>query len=612
MTISTEQYSIKALFEQKQTFAVPKYQRGYAWEDQAIGDFLSDIRECLDARRSGGERHHFFGGVVTIRRDVSNSTRDNYEVIDGQQRLASFVMLAGCIVAAINQVLEALESSEGMSDEDKKAKRYFEETVGKLERLYLVFRDNKGIEYSDVNKLTLSKADNEFFYDLLSGQCHPDCKRESHKRMVYAHKAISTFVNDYLFPEDVPVRYRAERVQEFFDKVLGSDCTAIFMCSDERSEAYQIFQVLNDRGVHLGAGDLLRARTLELMDDGKLEQTQDKVADQWDDVLAYAPKAIDENLLWYFSSMEGRRPKPVQLAEDYLDYRFQCKDKEQVTTAGADKILSEVDQLREGSRTLEVLRDGSWPYYDGSNVSNWDKERLRMLVCHLDHTNAMPLLLSMRLLPAATFADAVASIERFVFRYKTIVNAHATPMTNIYLKHASEIRKSTSWSITQLRSDLSELIDKYASDSIFETAIREMKFAPKRSNRHIRYFLVTLEDFKRWYDSGAEGRPKCKDKTRVFDLNKITLEHIYPQNAAEGDEHPELEEVKHEIGNLTILGPEDNNALANKDFDEKLAAFSASNLVLNRELAEHGDWNKQHVKSRTENLAEAALKIFVP
>ena len=53
MTIHTDQYSIKALFEQKQTFIVPKYQRGYAWDDEAISDFIEDISECFKARQAG-------------------------------------------------------------------------------------------------------------------------------------------------------------------------------------------------------------------------------------------------------------------------------------------------------------------------------------------------------------------------------------------------------------------------------------------------------------------------------------------------------------------------------------------------------------------------------
>ena len=43
----TVHQSVKVLFEQNATFEVPKYQRGYAWDDDAIEDFIEDIEKCL-------------------------------------------------------------------------------------------------------------------------------------------------------------------------------------------------------------------------------------------------------------------------------------------------------------------------------------------------------------------------------------------------------------------------------------------------------------------------------------------------------------------------------------------------------------------------------------
>jgi len=614
MGIATDHYTIKALFEQKQTFVVPKYQRGYAWDDEAVNDFIEDISECLVARHEGRRRHHFFGGVVTTRQEVHDSTRDNYEVIDGQQRLASFVLLAGCIIKHIESTiaeLENKESSESLNDDDKKAKDYLTETVSALKRLYLMFRDNKGIEYSDVQKLILSKADKDFFSEVISGQ-EPEPERESHKRILVAWEKISEFVQSKIVDASPSASDKAKKIQQFLDDVLGKDCTAIFMCSDTKSEAYQIFQVLNDRGVHLGKGDLLRAQTLELLDDDKHGATQNKVADNWDDVLAYTPDSIDNYLSWYFSSMEGRRPKPVELVDEFLDHRFKCEDKEPVTTQDADRILAEVKQVNAAFSTLETMNEGEWPYPDYKGVARWDRERLRILVKSLKHTNAMPLLLSLTMLDPKVFAEVVACIERFVFRYKTIVNAHVGPMTQVYLEHAKAIRDSGKCKIQDLRTDLSELIDKHAPDSIFETAIREKKFSPSGKNIDIRYFFITIEDYANWYELGAQGKPKCKTKTRVFDFGETTIEHVYPKNPTAGDKDCELEIVKHALGNLTILGPKDNNRLANKPPDQKLQAFEQSNLKLNRDIAKNDKWTKAKVDKRTEDLASIALKVFVP
>lgn len=612
MTIHTDQYSIKALFEQKQTFVVPKYQRGYAWDDEAISDFIEDMSECFEARRAGTEKHHFFGGVVTVRKEVGGSTRDNYEVIDGQQRLASFVLLAGSIVKHIKATIDELNSKEVLDDDETKALSYLEETIKKVGQLYLAFRDNKGIEYTDVPKLHLSKADDAFFQEVIAGNIPAEKTRESHNRIVYAWRALCEFVQRKLVHESLSAAQKAMHIQEFLDGVLGKDCTAIFMCSDARPEAYQIFQVLNDRGVHLGKGDLLRAGTLELLDEKKFEVTQDKVAIHWDAILAYAPKVIDDYLLWYFSSMEGRRPKPAELVEKFLEHRFKCKDQDSVSAHGATTILSEAERLNSAFETLATMNDGDWPCPIDKGVSAWDRERLRMLVSHLKHTNAMPLLLSLTLLHPKNFAEAITSIERFVFRYKTIVNAHVTPMTHAYLRQAKKIRDAPDkYLIKELRGELTELIDKYAPDSMFETAVKEIKFSP-RGNAYIRYFLITIEDYIKWYESGAQGVPKCKDKTRVFDVTKTTIEHIYSQNAKGASIDAALEGGKHALGNLTILSPEDNDALANNAPDKKFEALAKSNLKMNRDIAANTEWTIDKVNERTKNLAKIALKVFVP
>ena len=612
MPISTDQYSIKALFDQKQTFVVPKYQRGYAWNDEAVNDFIDDMSECLEARLAGTAKNHFFGGVVTIRREIVGSTRDNYEVIDGQQRLASFVLLAGCIVECITETLVDMEGNGELDNSHREAQTYLSETSTALSRLYLTFRDNKGIQYSDVPKLVLSNADDHFFRSVAVGRPPGQAVRDSHKRILFAWAQLGQFVQSKIFAADLGAPEKAIRLQKFLDGVLGRDCTAIFMCSDERSEAYQIFQVLNDRGVQLGRGDLLRARTLELLDDEALLATQNELAGNWDDILAYEPRVIDDYLLWYFSSVEGRRPKPVDLADEFLEHRFQCKDSDAVNAAGAQRILAETEDLNTAFAKLATMHEGHWPWTDNAGVTTWSRERLRMLVAHLQHTNALPLLLSLTTLDPKKFAEAVASIERFVFRYKTIVNAHITPLTNVYLKHARTVRQSKRYSVRRLRADLTELVNKYAPDSIFEPALREIRYMPRRSNVTIRYFLIAMEDYGRWAEAGARGTPKCRDQTRVFDLKATTIEHIYPQNSTLGDIDSELEGIKHTVGNLTILGPGDNQDLANFPPEDKLPEFAGSNLRLNRKISENDSWTKEIVEARTDQLVATALKIFIP
>ena len=278
------------------------------------------------------------------------------------------------------------------------------------------------------------------------------------------------------------------------------------------------------------------------------------------------------------------------------------------------QIQSEVEQLKTDFRNTfyyerrQLAVEGTIRTYVA-----WDRERLRMVVTHLQHTNAMPLFLSLMTLDSKEIRRRSGlSIERFVFRYKTVVNAHVTPMTNVYLKHAKKYEIQTTTRLNSLRADLTELILKRAPDSIFETGIREIKYLLGRSNTHIRYFFVTMEDYCKWYEDGAQGVPKCKDKKRILDMNNLTVEHIYPQSPFAEDKNDDLENVKDTLGNLTILSPECNDALANKPIAEKLKRFSKSDLKLNRNIASAGEWSTATVEQRTKNLAVTALKVFVP
>lgn len=72
------------------TFAVPDYQRGYAWEATQVKDLLDDIDHLM--LDSGAGRH--FTGTLVISKAPD---RDRLDIVDGQQRLTTLVMLMRCV-----------------------------------------------------------------------------------------------------------------------------------------------------------------------------------------------------------------------------------------------------------------------------------------------------------------------------------------------------------------------------------------------------------------------------------------------------------------------------------------------------------------------------------
>src|SRR3989304_3025734 len=84
---------------------VPSYQRGYPWEDRQLSEFLEDL-EFL-----GDDKEHYTGTLVLHKEDQSTSIMDKEgksytpcNVVDGQQRLTTVVLLLDAISREIAQI----------------------------------------------------------------------------------------------------------------------------------------------------------------------------------------------------------------------------------------------------------------------------------------------------------------------------------------------------------------------------------------------------------------------------------------------------------------------------------------------------------------------------
>lgn len=64
------------------------------------------------------------------------------------------------------------------------------------------------------------------------------------------------------------------------------------------------------------------------------------------------------------------------------------------------------------------------------------------------------------------------------------------------------------------------------------------------------------------------------------------------------------------LGNLTLLTPSDNSALANAEFQIKKPVYAASPFALSRALAEHESWTADDVVDRTRKLIEVLFRSW--
>ncbi|GAB2646716.1 DUF262 domain-containing protein [Kribbella swartbergensis] len=603
--------TVGSVLEERFPFAVPRYQRAYAWEDEAVGYFVRDIEGMLD--NSAGSPSHFFGGVVCIELTDNQKVRPlSYEVVDGQQRLATFMLALSCVV----EVAQDLERRSKKSNPAvaKRAETVRKDTLG----TYMTWKDaDVAAGKTRVRpRMTLSLADDDIFQALVMSAPKPACTRESHRLLTDARAALLEMTWRFVGSTG-SLDARVTRLFRLRQAIV-QDAHLIHIVSKERSQAYRLFSVLNHRGESLSDSDLLRSRSLELLESYPIEH--EEVAKLWDEMLGAPAKDVEAFFRALYPSWTGDRAKGDL---------FEATEKEFFppappgTSADALKIVRTVEIFRDELAVFLKLIDGTWPYDrppgSPNKVRIWQVDRLKRLILTLKHELALPVLLAgARCLSEAKFAELVYMLEIFAFRYKIICNGHASRPASVYYRQAHLMRAATSkaaYSLKDLRLNLRALISKHAGDDLFGQLLAEnLRYSNSSQRANIREFLTTLEDHWQWWHKTGASTPNANPKpttSKVIDVDDATLEHIYPQNAIGVDRDNTLEPVKHTLGNLTFFGQSDNVAAANKPFPKKVPDYSLSTVSMTAALVKNKTWTITEVSARESELLKMALRVFV-
>jgi Protein of unknown function (DUF1524) len=385
-----------------------------------------------------------------------------------------------------------------------------------------------------------------------------------------------------------------------------NDSFVIHIVGDNRSTGYRLFSVLNDRGARLTVADLLRSRTLELLD--MHAQLRDQAASMWDDILTEGGEEVDKFLIAYYTSLTGRRSKLDGLFDDFVALLFPANSQ-------PPHVLGVLQQMTTELAAYIDMRGGTWPYAAKdqlTSVSNWQRARLWNLVRTLHHETSDPLLLAARArCNEAEFADLVQTLETFVFRYKNVCGAHIGPAQAAYYAQCKDLRNpQKAVDFSQFKKTLRGRIAARANDQIFAVTIAtQLRYdGGSATKANIRHLLTTIEDHRPWLRQGAHGSPK-PSMLSVTDMEQVTIEHIYPQSAHPVD--PQLAPNVHRLGNLSYWGPDDNAAAENSSFAVKRAAYAASKVTLNQDLAKLSRWDLAALDQRETDLIAEACKIWV-
>lgn len=226
------------------TYVVPIYQRNYAWGTEQIEQLISDIE---DARRGGqdGDSSYFIGNLV-----VTSRGDGVYEVIDGQQRLTTILVL-----------LLALRAHGGL-----------ESAVGTPLRY-----ESRPRSSMTLDRLGRSKTTKELGDEPDEAEDHAICS---------AMNAVLQFLQvDDNVPGglDALASYLVDRVVVVRAQVPRS------------TDLNRYFEIMNTRGAQLQQVDIVKARLMGALDDDLSRSAFARIWDACSDMDNYVQMSLTRN-----------------------------------------------------------------------------------------------------------------------------------------------------------------------------------------------------------------------------------------------------------------------------------------------------------------------------
>jgi hypothetical protein len=553
-------------------FRVPDYQRPYAWTEDEVRELWEDLLTVLRAEDEA--RYHFFGTLLSVDSGRSASSQSSpLELLDGQQRLATFALL----MIAIDRELEEIEGSDEASSTVREAAREARRRIAEA-----LFRTPDSRE---ARRLQLRAEEDQLLSNIIHG--NPPGKGRLGDAFRELHGAVRGFAEG---SSDLVVDLR-KLTQIVLDRsiVIHARCVYGF-------DPFAVFATLNARGLPLRPAQVLRARMLGLVSEMPTP-VHALTTKSWDLV-----ESMDEDgdrfLAYYLTTRTGKRT-PTKEVVRYFDREILTPLQHSGTKEQGFGALA--DELHSLGALYRDIGKGIWPQGVGVHASEWRKRRLRLLTQDLGVKQAIPLILAVCRRAPDALVEVLDIIERAAF-----VALMCFPNQTKWGDQLFEWAKAMYEGDMDSES-LREAVRIWFLGRLGDPARTLSEYLPVqlryggRKRTLLRYFLTTLNDYG--FPKPQPGRP---DEQAQWDLRKVQIDHISARTLPDGV--PPYE--KDRLGNLTPLYGPVNAALSDRPFDEKRSAYAESPLRMTKQLAEIPEWNATRIRKREEQMVKFAVALY--
>lgn len=552
-------------------YQIPDYQRPYQWTEENCEKLLDDLFEDYEEDR---ESDYFCGSLVLVKSDP-NSKTEIYDIVDGQQRLSTFILLAKVLATLYSDLdsknqefLQASWSDRHENREKKKKKRLDFDLVG-----------------SSAKKDFQDALD---FFDNLDASKGKDSKSNDPSKGKNSYLKNAICLKNYLEKKEIG------DINDFIEWLY---CNVVFItitCPDA-DKALRIFNVLNARGLALNATDIFKGELLKKLTE---EKEQEELATRWEDLYQ---KCLDNGF-----DMET-------LFSQYLVYLESKTSREKM-----EKML--VTWFKNLNKVpLEYLK-GVEDFYNAYCEVLEMQDRHAHLLSYKDDDH-LCVMLCASLLHCYSQSEIEALKELLVkFYYQDWVAGQTKTtrsQTCCNIINALKEKKSVENIVSIMKKyfkdkNITQRFKENLQDSNLYTKFYYTGKTPKK-NSWLKPILILVE-----YFMSDDPCPK-----RIQMDKNLHVEHILPQNPGSSSQwmkdfsEEERELYTHSLANLTLLGGTKNAQASNLDFKEKKEIYMGNAVKLGKDKKvmtcykmtidiahKYTEWTPKSLEKRKEELIQ--------
>lgn len=555
--LKTEDKTFLDIVGNGRIYRVPAFQRDYSWEEEQWEDLWNDIQELT----ASVDKRHYMGALV-----VEAKSDREFDIIDGQQRIATLSVLA----LAIIHLLQCLgETDAELAANADRANRLRSRFIGEKDPASLV----------ESSKLFLNETDDAFYQDYLVQLRKPNNPRGLPRSNRQLLNCFEWFCR-HLEKEKMDGVSLAKLLSE----TVARQLLFILITVEDEISAYVVFETLNARGLELSSTDLLKnylfSRVNVKLDLAALQR-------RWKAMISSVKAERFPDFLRYHLLCDAPRIRKQRLFKQV---------REQVRS-GAD-VFALMDSLERRADRFAALNDSEHEFWLDIPDAKASIREFRLFKVG----QMTPLLFAAwEKLDGQDFVKILRMVSVISFRYTVVCRLNTNELEPAYHFAAKALLSGVAKTPAEVFAKLKSV---YVADEKFthDFSMLELDTAGQRK-KLVKYILCKLE-------SDVDGIP------RDFEADAGTIEHILPENpTAEWDVSFSADRQKdfiYRLGNLTLLEARLNRRIGNGLFADKLQSYGQSGYALVKKLVDESpeEWTPAALTERQKRLAQRATHLW--